>query len=323
MRRNKVIIFVVSLILALSSIALVLVGCVSTDGKHVVSFIMKSSDSTFWKTTVVGAKIAAAEFNIDVTFDAPIDESDYKLQNEMIIQAVDDDVSAICISAIDSVKTAEAVRYALDNGVKVVMLDSYLEKADKLIKIGTDNYNAGVQVGEQLLKREGNVNVAIVNFYSMSSNAKDREQGFRDAIAGQDRIKIVDSISSAAASDGIKALTEELIVAKPELNAIVTFNEITTVGVGMAIEELAKKDDIFVIGFDNNVKSIGDLENGYIDTLIVQNPCAMGYLAIKHAYNELEKIKTKEKVIDTKTIVANRENMFDPEVQKLLFPITK
>ncbi len=323
MRINKISISLMVAILAMSSLIVFLVGCVNTEGKYVVSFIMKSSASTFWKTTVVGANIAAAEYNIDVTFNAPIDESDYELQNEMIIDAVDANVSAICLSAIDYDKTAEAVEYALNNGIKVVMLDSYVSERDKLIEIGTDNYKAGVKVGEQLLMRQGDVDVAIVNFYSMSSNAKDREQGFRDAVADHDRINIVDSISSAAESEGINSLTKELINKTTVLDAIVTFNEITTVGVGMAIRDLGKSDDIYVIGFDNNVKSIGDLEHGYIDTLIVQNPCAMGYLAIKNAYNELEHIKVKDRTIDTKTIVANRANMFDPEVQKLLFPIIK
>ena len=65
---------------------------------------------------------------------------------------------------------------------------------------------------------------------------------------------------------------------------IVTFNEWTSLGVGYAIQELGMKDSVRVIAFDSNVVSVGMLETGEVDTLIVQNSYAMGYLGVETAY---------------------------------------
>ena len=37
------------------------------------------------------------------------------------------------------------------------------------------------------------------------------------------------------------------------------------------------------VGFDTNTVAVGMLETGEIDTLIVQNPFAIGYLGVKNA----------------------------------------
>ena len=106
----------------------------------------------------------------------------------------------------------------------------------------------------------------------------------------------------------------------PEINVIATFNEWTTLGVGYAIQELNKQDHIQVIGFDNNIVSIGMLETGEMDGLIVQNPYAMGYIGVETAYNLIKGNKT-EKQVYTDTTFVTKDNMYDAETQKILFPL--
>ena len=72
--------------------------------------------------------------------------------------------------------------------------------------------------------------------------------------------------------------TERMLLDNPQINVIVTFNEWTTLGVGDAVEALGAGERTQVVAFDSNVKSIGMLEKGNVDALIVQNPYAMGYL---------------------------------------------
>ena len=64
------------------------------------------------------------------------------------------------------------------------------------------------------------------------------------------------------------------------------------------------------------------LETGEVDALIVQNPFAMGYLAMENA-NLLMKGRKTEKKIDTETTVITRDNMFDEANQKILFSFSQ
>ena len=98
-----------------------------------------------------------------------------------------------------------------------------------------------------------------------------------------------------------------------------TFNEWTSLGVGFAISDLGKRDDIMVTAFDSNVVSVGMLETGEVDALIVQNPYAMGYLAVENACQILSGKEPEALHIDTETTLVTRDNMYLPEYQKILF----
>ena len=71
--------------------------------------------------------------------------------------------------------------------------------------------------------------------------------------------------------------------------------------------------------FDSNVKSIGMLEKGNVDALIVQNPYAMGYLGIEQINTLLNGQKPEKKETATSSILVTRENMYDDKSQKALF----
>ena len=105
----------------------------------------------------------------------------------------------------------------------------------------------------------------------------------------------------------------------PEINVIATFNEWTSLGVGYAIREMGLKEETMVVAFDSNVVSVGMLETGEVDALIVQNPYAMGYLGVECAYNLINNLPVENRQVDTATTVITRENMFDEECQKVLF----
>ncbi len=73
------------------------------------------------------------------------------------------------------------------------------------------------------------------------------------------------------------------------------------------------------IGFDANTVSVGMLETGEMDALIVQNPFAIGYLGVQYAAQLVSGEAEPGEAIYTTVAVANRENLYDENMQKLLF----
>ena len=120
-----------------------------TGAKDHVVVITKSTVSTYWKTTFAGARAAATEYNLDISFQGPDNEEDYESQNDMIRQAVADGAKAIIFSAVDYNANAEAVNEAIDQGVKVVNIDSDVNSDKVSCRISTDNYKAGEMVGKE------------------------------------------------------------------------------------------------------------------------------------------------------------------------------
>ena len=73
------------------------------------------------------------------------------------------------------------------------------------------------------------------------------------------------------------------------------------------------------VGFDANVQSVQLLETGEMDALVVQNPFAIGYLGVQNASMLLRGESLSQEVQNTDVTVVTRDNMFDEDIQRILF----
>ena len=92
-----------------------------------------------------------------------------------------------------------------------------------------------------------------------------------------------------------------------------------SLGSGYAVRDLGLKDEIDIYAFDSNVVSVGMLETGEIEGLIVQNPYAMGYLGVESAYQLINGIPLQSDQIDTTTTYVSVDNMYDVDIQRMVF----
>ncbi len=63
------------------------------------------------------------------------------------------------------------------------------------------------------------------------------------------------------------------------------------------------------------------MEKDVIQSLVVQNPFSMGYLGVKYAVDAINNADIPQRV-DTGSTVIDKNNMYLPENQKLVFPFT-
>ncbi len=319
MWKNKKKIFCV--ILAMS---VLFAGC-GSEKKEVLerkktAVIMKSTESAFFKAVSAGANAAGTEYNMEILFEGPENEEDYETQNVMVRQAVKEGYDAIVFSAIDYNACKDAIEEAAKEGVEIVVIDSDVNSNKVKCRIGTDNYEAGKKAAEAVLDcKDEKLNVGIVNFDQNTKNGQERENGFREGLKNSEKVNRIETINVLSTVTNAKEKTKELLLNNPDMNVLVTFNEWTSLGVGYAIEELNASERVHVVGFDSNIVSVGMLETGEVDSLIVQNPYAMGYLGVECAYNAINKIPIEKEAINTETILVTRENMFSDECQKALF----
>ena len=304
-------------------ILLISSGCASsqtaTGKKHSIALVTKSTTSAFWHSVKAGAGAAAAEYNLDFTFEGPEKEEDYETQNRMIREAVERGAEALVISAVDYNANADAVDQAAKKGLQIVVIDSDVNSSGVISRIGTNNDAAGEMAARALLDGEEEVlHVGIVNYDVNSANGQQREEGFRRVIQESPRVADITTINVISTTEDARIGTEKLLKEHPEINAIVTFNEWTSLGVGWAIRGQGLADATRVVAFDSNVVNVGMLETGEVDALIVQNPYAMGYLGVEAAYRLLNGQKVTA-VTDTDTVVVTRENMYDEACQRILF----
>jgi ribose transport system substrate-binding protein len=119
--------------------------------------------------------------------------------------------------------------------------------------------------------------------------------------------------------DTAEKLTEEIVEKYPDIDAIVCLNAYGAVGTARAIDKLNLAGKVKIIGFDSTPEEIGFMEKEVIQSLVVQNPFSMGYLGVKYAIGVIDN-ESVPKRMDTGSTVIDKNNMYLPENQKLLFP---
>ncbi len=320
MRRNRK----NTILAAVLLIALLLSGCrtASAGGQHRIWFVVKSTETEFWKSVFAGANAARAEYNVELVLVGPETEEDYEAQNRMIAQASEEGAEAIVFSAISYTENAAAIDAAARAGIKIVVIDSDVDSDLVDVRIGTDNIQAGRMTGAAVLDTDADtISVGIVNFALGSRNGQEREQGLREVLESDPRVQGIVTVNVAATQEAGKDGALQLLAAHPEIDTLVGLNEPLAVGTGLAVAENGLTGRVRVVGFDTNVQCVDMMREGVFSALIAQNPYAMGYLGVEYAFSLLEgKTAGSSEWVDTSTTIVTPENMFTPEGQKALFP---
>ena len=310
--------------LLLAVLMLLLTGCAqeqSSGGPYSVYMIVKSTTTQFWKSVFAGANAAKSEYNVDLTILGAPTEEDYAAQNAFIRQAIQDKADAIIFSAISYTENAAAIDEAAAAGIRVVVIDSDVDSDGVSVRIGTDNVEAGRISARAALDTDmESFVVGIVNCDVHTQNGQEREQGFREVLLQDSRVKGIYTVNVVTDQRMAKQAAEKLLLDHPEINVLIGLNEPLAVGTALAVDELGLNGQVREIAFDTNIKCIELLQTGAVSALIVQNPYAMGYLGVEKAWQALqgEHFDTRA-VIDTATTVVTKENMFTMESQKALF----
>jgi len=283
------------------------------DKQKNVVLITKMRYGDYWETVVKGAEAAEREFGINLVYDAPNEEGDIDGQILMVDSYINDSTDSIVLAASDYEALVPIVEKATNYGIRVVLIDSHVN-TDKYYKsFSTDNFQAGVQVGNSILDLVGNDGkIGIVSFVKGSENAIQREKGLKSVMHDTD-IEIIDTMYCMSSIELAETLA--MVFLDKEVDAIVGLNAIASTGVGRAISH---NDIAFGVGFDSTNEEVTLMDQGFIDATIVQNPYGMGYLGVKYAVVDDDYYTEKDNAIDT--FVITPESMFLKENQKLVFP---
>lgn len=290
--------------------------------KFEIRVIVKKVDADFWTVVKMGTEAASKEFDVSVGFNGPKDEKDIDGQIKMVRDAIDNKVDAIVLAASDYTKLVDITEEAVSAKIPVIIIDSEL-KSDKIISfVGTDNVDAGKKLGETLVKDVGeNCNVAVISFIKGTATSDQREEGLFKEIKKYPGIKVLTKEYCNSDENIAKQLTEKIIQKYPRINAVVCLNAYGTVGTARAVFASKQKDKIKIIGFDSTAEEISYMENDTVQALVIQNPFNMGYLGVKCAIDTIKNHPVPKR-INTGAKVIDKNNMYLPENEKLVFPFT-
>ncbi|MFO7343125.1 MAG: substrate-binding domain-containing protein, partial [Bacillaceae bacterium] len=169
----------------------------------------------------------------------------------------------------------------------VITIDRSAEGGEVAAHIASDNVAGGKMAGELIIEQlAGRGKVVELEGISGSSAARERGQGFNDAIKEASGIEVV--ARQTANFDRAQGLSvmENIIQSTKDFQAVFAHNDEMALGALEAIEAAGLKD-VIVVGFDATDDAVKAVEEGKLFATIAQKPKKMGEIGVETAVKVL------------------------------------
>jgi ribose transport system substrate-binding protein len=292
-------------------------GTTSTD--KVTIKIITNGVSPFWDPMAIGMERTAEKYGCEASWSGP-PTAQVPDQKRMVEDAISSKVDGLAVSAIDASALTPTVNQAVDAGILTITFDSDVPKSKRLIYIGTNNYNAGKAAGEAAKKLfpNGGKIIAFVGNRS-AENARDRENGFKDALKGT-KIQVIDVQEDNKDPSRARKNVEDAIQARKDVNGFLGLYSYNGPAIVDAVSAANARGRYKVITFDAEPKTLQALQAGKIDFTVVQKPYDFGYRSVEFLYKAktegVEKAREELKVpadglVDTGVEIVTPANYAD------------
>ena len=137
---------------------------------------------------------------------------------------------------------------AIKRGIKVVSFDIEV-KADGIYLVSGDNESMGVASAKYIVEKVGkDATVAVLTVPTSGSVSELRLKGFMDTVKQiAPNLKLIERATKFTREDGLKDFAD-ILAANPQIDAVYSLDDETSIGVLQAIKEAGRKDIKVVTG---------------------------------------------------------------------------
>lgn len=272
-----------------------------------------SGTSEFWKIAAAGVHKYEHEAGIQVDIKAPPNGTPEE-QNQILESLASQGYDSIAVTAMAPNDQIPVLNKVAEK-VKLITFDSDAPRSNRLLYIGTDNYEAGKALGNEIVKLlpNGGKMAVFVGSFAVD-NAAQRLKGIHDVVTLH-KIEIVDKREDNADRAKARANVEDIINAHPDLDVATGLWSYNGPAIVAAVEALGKKGKVIPAVFDEEDATLSGIQNGTVACTVVQKPFQFGYLASKWMHELATKGDAARaaipasKVVDTGVDVINKENV--------------
>jgi ribose transport system substrate-binding protein len=277
-----------------------------------LAFVTNNS-SDFWKIAAAGVRKYEGESKVQVDVKNPPNGVPAE-QNQILENLSSQGYDGIAVCVIAPNDQVGILNRVADKS-KLITFDSDAAKSNRLLYIGTNNFEAGKVLGDQIVKLLPNGGKAAV-FVGMfaSDNAAQRMRGVEAAIAGH-KIDIVDKREDNTDRAKARSNVEDIINAHPDLNLVIGLWSYNGPAIAAAIDALGKKGKVLAAVFDEEDGTLNGIASDTIQATVVQKPFQFGYLSAKWMHELATKGEAAKaalppnKIVDTGVEVIDKSNV--------------
>jgi ribose transport system substrate-binding protein len=234
-----------------AALAVSAAGCgKAKSGKHLIGFSQCNLGEP-WRVAM-NAEVAARakDFpDLEIAFaDAQQDNAKQVADVENFLRQK---IDLLMISPNEAKPLTPIVRRAFEQGIPVIVLDRAIEGDTYTVFIGADNREIGKAAGKYIVELlHGKGDIVEIKGLPGSPPARDRSDGFREAIAGSPDIKIVhDPVANWLREEAMSQM-ESALAAHEHIDLVYAHNDPMAMGAYLAAKAKGREGEMKFVGID-------------------------------------------------------------------------
>jgi ribose transport system substrate-binding protein len=287
-----------------------------------VAMIPKASADIYWQSVHAGAVKSSREHGVRLIWDGPPNETDIATEMQIVETMINRQVDAIALAPSDRSAFRIVVDRAAQARIPVIIYDSGIDSENYKTFVATDNYLGGEMGADRLgALLHGKGKIVMVKTVPGGASTTAREDGFRHELNLKfPDIKILDERYGMASIAQSLTVTENMLTAHPDLDGIFCSNESGSSGAAQALK--GRHSKVQLVGFDFSPTLLALMSEGWVNSLVIQDPFHMGDMAFTEAVNAIHGLKMEKKLFLPPHLL-NLANMNDPAIQAQIHPDLK
>lgn len=284
--------------------------------RYRIVVLVDDSGTDRWTILKQGLDRAALDYNMEISFLSVTDSLYPNEQIAVINRELQNGTDGLLLAPVSSKDLAGCVDSAAGQ-IPVVLIGTDILSDTVYPCMKSDDYQMGRELAEAAARKLGNSQkLGILSGNLAKISCAERRRGVMDVL---DENGLVPAWELERSSVSTQEKLEDTIKSGQEYAVICLENEDAEELIDFAALT-EEKFKIFTIG--NTEKVVYYLDKGLIDTLVVPNEFNMAYLAVQEISRQLE-YRTAGAGKTIGHTVVNKDNMYDRDIQKLLFPIVQ
>lgn len=325
MNRNRVYfgLLILALIVTIVWTSAGMLGVNKEEKKYSVSVIINDSNNDRWIAMREGLEQAAKDDNIQLNYVSTSVFTSEEEEKALIEREVENGADGIIVQPVSSEDTY-AVFEKIDPSVAVMLLETDAVPEGVYSVTAPDNHWIGEALAQTIFQDYGD---------SLPDKKIGILSGNQDQLSMQQRLGSVKKLLKDENIEPVwilsgqgENLSTELMAKQADepVDILITLgNAETETAVDHLQADTGYKRQFMIYGEGCSDKAVYYLDKGVIKTLVVPNEFNMGYQSVHSIAEQIKYKLSSAESMTVDSLVINRQNLYDEENQKTLFPIVQ
>ena len=238
-------------------------------------------------------------------------ELDEGKQSQQIDFFVKEKVDVIVINPVksNSPSIISSLQKAKKAGIKIIVVDAPVSKEVAVdTTIVSDNYQAGVLIAKDMMKRLPTANILLLEHRNAVS-AMDRIRGFVETIKNQPQYKIISQKETLGQTEEAMPQVKSALDEGMDFNVVMALNDRAAIGALAAIKNNGLNRKLSIYGVDGSP----DIKNFLATTNDIEGTVAQSPIQMGRKVAQVIELMQEEKSYDSQYLIpvhlVNRDNI--------------